>query len=54
MNAAGRWVGDFAERCRIQNDTELGLRQFPEENDLGVPEIQSSSFVAAQQRRGVR
>jgi hypothetical protein len=54
MNAAGRQAEDTAERCRIQNDTELALRQFLEKNDLSVPEIQSSSFVAAQQRRGVR
>jgi hypothetical protein len=34
MNAAGRQVEDFAERCRIQNHTELVLHQFPEGNDL--------------------
>jgi hypothetical protein len=47
MNAAGRQVEDFADRCPVQNDIELVLRQFPEENAYGVPEIHSISFVAS-------
>jgi hypothetical protein len=44
MNAPGPQVYDFAEHCRVYNDTELILRQFPEENNLDIPEIHSISF----------
>jgi hypothetical protein len=52
MNAAEREIEGLAQRSRIERDTSLVLRQFPHGNDLGISEIHSSSFVAAQQPRG--